>query len=114
MGNQQGRTFDSEQALKTKNSLIKGVSGEGIVIDREYTAEADGSPVRRRLTNTETEVIRRKSAVDDIMSRMPEQPSMPQVSAYIPFMLADAIFCGHLVTDLDSIAGRLTQTQFNF
>jgi hypothetical protein len=109
MGNQQGKNdapFDNEEARRTKNSLMNGVSSEGIIVDREYTTASDGSPVRRRLTSTETEVVRRKSAVDDIVSRMPEQPSMPQVSAYIPFMLADAIFCGHLVTDLDSIAGR--------
>lgn len=39
--------------------------------------------------------------------RMPEQPAVPQVSTFIPFILSDAIFCGHLVTDLDSIAGAI-------
>jgi manganese-dependent inorganic pyrophosphatase len=38
---------------------------------------------------------------------LPEQPSLPEVSTYIPFMLSDSIFCGHLVTDLDSIAGAI-------
>lgn len=111
MGNKQGkngevRTFSDEEVRQTKNSLINGVGGDALVTETDYTSEADGSPVKRRLTNTETEVMRRKSAVDEIISRMPEQQSMPQVSAYIPFILSDAIFCGHLVTDLDSIAGK--------
>jgi len=29
------------------------------------------------------------------------------VKPYIPQTLSDAIFCGHLVTDLDSIAGAI-------
>jgi manganese-dependent inorganic pyrophosphatase len=38
---------------------------------------------------------------------MPEQNKLPEVSAYIPSILSGAIFVGHLVTDLDSIAGSI-------
>lgn len=76
MGNNHAKPngeYDVDEAKRTKTSLIKGVGTDGIVAERDYTEDSDGSPVKRRLTNPETEVMRRKSAVDDIVSRMPEQ-----------------------------------------
>ena len=69
----------------------------------------DGTVLRKR-TIAETEVLKRKTAAHDYLSHMPQaaEPSdMPDVKPYIPEILGGAIFCGHLVTDLDSIAGAI-------
>ena len=36
-----------------------------------------------------------------------DDKSIPEVDLYLPQSLKDVIFCGHLVTDLDSIAGAI-------
>lgn len=41
------------------------------------------------------------------MSHLPAPEALPSVDFYVPQALGDAIFCGHLVTDLDSIAGAI-------
>lgn len=72
--------------------------------------EEDGvaGDVQRRLSTAETEVRRRENTVKTMLSSLrPEQPDLPSVSSYIPQILSEAIFCGHLVTDLDSIAGAI-------
>lgn len=76
---------------------------------RKTNCEEDGisdKDVTMRLSIAETEVKRRESTVKTVLATMrPEQQELPSVQSYIPHILSDAIFCGHLVTDLDSIAG---------
>mmetsp|Transcript_14028 Transcript_14028/g.14642 ORF Transcript_14028/g.14642 Transcript_14028/m.14642 type:complete len:425 (-) Transcript_14028:192-1466(-) len=105
--NEENREITIESVTKTKKSLIQGTTITGQETEVDYSTLEDGSHVKRRRTETENVIVKRKDVVHEIMSKMPEQPSLPQVSTYIPFMLSDAIFCGHLVTDLDSIAGAI-------
>jgi hypothetical protein len=59
-----------------------------------------------RMSTAEQEVKKRESTVKSVLATIrPEQEELPSVTSYIPQILSDAIFCGHLVTDLDSIAG---------
>ncbi len=79
--------------------------------EKEYT-EADGSSrtlLSRKRTAAELEVKRHKDAAHEfIVSNLPPEPTSAQeVDHYIPNFLENAIFCGHLVTDLDSIAGSI-------
>jgi manganese-dependent inorganic pyrophosphatase len=43
----------------------------------------------------------------EVVSHLPPEPQLPDVHPYIPQLLDGAIFCGHLMTDLDSIAGAI-------
>eukprot|EP00595_Chromulina_sp_UTEXLB2642_P000137 CAMPEP_0196762348 /NCGR_PEP_ID=MMETSP1095-20130614/1755_1 /TAXON_ID=96789 ORGANISM="Chromulina nebulosa, Strain UTEXLB2642" /NCGR_SAMPLE_ID=MMETSP1095 /ASSEMBLY_ACC=CAM_ASM_000446 /LENGTH=393 /DNA_ID=CAMNT_0042113015 /DNA_START=55 /DNA_END=1236 /DNA_ORIENTATION=+ len=63
--------------------------------------------VTRKRTTVERELDKRKTSVHEFVSHLPKEDSLPDVSPYIPQTLSDAIFCGHLVTDLDSIAGSI-------
>jgi hypothetical protein len=71
-----------------------------------YGKLEDGSPITRRKTLTESELFRRKSSASAIVDRLIDFSSLP-MTAYLPIILSDAIFVGHLMTDLDSIAGSL-------
>ena len=68
---------------------------------------ADNDEVTRRETVVEREVKKRKESAVSIVSALPEEVKLPTVTSYIPFILSESIFCGHLVTDLDSIAGAI-------
>lgn len=74
---------------------------------KQYSNAKDGTVISRRRTIIETEFDKRKIAAQEFISHLPEESDIPQVKAYIPATLSDAIFCGHLVTDLDSIAGAI-------
>jgi len=80
--------------------------------DKEYEhSEGQGGVVvTRKRTVVEKEVSRRKDTAHEFVSKeLPPEESTEKynVSPYIPHGLANAIFCGHLVTDLDSIAGAI-------
>lgn len=72
---------------------------------KQYTT-TDGEVVARKRTTVERESSKRRAAATEVVSHMPAV-ELPSVEAYIPQTLSGAIFCGHLVTDLDSIAGAI-------
>lgn len=72
---------------------------------KQYTT-TDGEVVARKRTTVERESSKRRAAATEVVSHMPAA-DLPSVEAYIPQALSGAIFCGHLVTDLDSIAGAI-------
>lgn len=67
--------------------------------------------ITRKRTTVEREVSKRKYAAHEVVRQLHE-PQLPDVSPYIPQALAGAIFVGHLVTDLDSIAGAIGAAEF--
>ena len=77
---------------------------------RDETAGGDDaisqSTVVRKQTTIEKETNKRKLAAHEFMQGIPEA-GLPEVQSYIPPTLKGAIFCGHLVADLDSIAGAI-------
>ena len=97
-------------AKNTRESLIGGSPIARGSLMRQASKDEDGitakDDVTMRLSTAETEVRRRESTVKSVLANMrPDHQELPSVSSYIPHILGDAIFCGHLVTDLDSIAG---------
>jgi manganese-dependent inorganic pyrophosphatase len=60
--------------------------------------------VARKRTIVEKEAAKRKSAAHDFVSYLPLEV---EVKEYMPSQLAGSIFCGHLMTDLDSVAGSI-------
>jgi manganese-dependent inorganic pyrophosphatase len=68
------------------------------------TTSEDNVLVTRKLTAIERDTSNRKSVANEYVSRLPAEIS---VQEYLPSQLAGALFVGHLVTDLDSIAGAV-------
>jgi len=78
--------------------------------EKEYTTEFDGhTQISRKRTTAENEVIKRKDAAHEFISHLEAEEFhfRHEVNPYMPNFLENAIFCGHLVTDLDSIAGSI-------
>lgn len=89
--------------LGSKLSTLRSSGSSSSLEEKAYT-ETDGLELRRRRTAIETDVRTFKNAAHKIVSQV---DSLPPVAHYVPHFLSDAIFCGHLVTDLDSIAGAI-------
>eukprot|EP00956_Cyclotella_meneghiniana_P004200 scaffold5163_cov49-Cyclotella_meneghiniana.AAC.1 len=76
-------------------------------------ANADGNAkdedaVYRHRTNVETVVLDRERAAHEIAESLPKTESdVPRVDLFLPEALKDAVFVGHLVTDLDSVSGAI-------
>jgi len=71
---------------------------------KEYSHEGNTTIVRKS-TVVEKAVSKRKGAAHEFLAHFTEGEF--EVESYIPPTLKDAIFCGHLVADLDSIAGAI-------
>jgi len=82
------------------------MSSSGGGEEKNYTTVGeDGLQVTRKKTLIEREVSLRQTGAEEFLSHIPV--SEEAVSPYLPPTLQNAIFCGHLVTDLDSIAGAI-------
>lgn len=71
-----------------------------------FELEDEHVHVARKRTTVEKEVKKHREQAHELVAHLPVN-DLPTVQAYIPSTLAGAIFCGHLVTDLDSIAGAI-------
>ena len=99
------KDFSTEYAhLLEGNSLEQATLTE--MVGRSATAPAAMS-VTRKQTVMEKEVGKRKDAAVSFLKSVPDEEHLPEVETYMPPTLQDAIFVGHLVTDLDSIAGSI-------
>ncbi|KAL7510572.1 hypothetical protein ACHAXN_010364 [Cyclotella atomus] len=86
------------------------LSGPNATKRYEDSSDTSGttSAVYRHRTNVENVVLSREEAAHKIAESLPkEESSVPQVDLFLPEALKDAIFVGHLVTDLDSVAGAI-------
>lgn len=72
-------------------------------MDKEYSASED-SVMMRKPTQPEIDRAKRKSSALALVSTL---KSSFDVQIYLPPFLSGAIFVGHLVTDMDSIAGAI-------
>ena len=67
-------------------------------------SDTEGFHITRKQTTIERESLKRKASAVEYVSQLPTEISMKD---YLPSQLSGALFCGHLVTDLDSIAGAI-------
>lgn len=98
---------DTPEDIRSKRiSLITGVSEFEIQNERAYQ---ENDIISYRNSVVEKEVSKRRESARELISNIPapESKSLPSVSNYIPAILGDSIFVGHVVTDLDSIAGAI-------
>lgn len=70
--------------------------------EKQYT---DG--VTRNRTEVERQAIAKEKQAEAIIDTLPEDDKHPDVDLYLPEVLKDAVFVGHLVTDMDSVAGAI-------
>lgn len=71
---------------------------------KDYTG-IDGMTITRKRTQIERDVSNNKAAATEAISFIPETEE--DFHPHFHDFLKDTIFCGHLVTDLDSIAGAI-------
>jgi len=84
--------------------LMRGASSFNLD-EKDYVTTEEGLEIKRNRTKTETEVMKRSSAARVFIDGITDTDF--DVGAYIPNALAGSIFVGHLVTDMDSIAGSI-------
>lgn len=71
------------------------------------TKQYNDGIVRKR-TNIEKVVLEREVAAHEIATALPKEiTTVPKIDLFVPEALKDAIFVGHLVTDLDSVGGAI-------
>jgi len=75
----------------------------GALEKKEYDG---GGQIQRERTKLEREVLARHDAAEALIEGL-SKGGMDASSVYMPSMLSGALFCGHLVTDMDSIAGAI-------
>lgn len=73
-------------------------------IEKDYT-DTDGTTLTRQPTQPEIDVAKRRASAHALASTLHEKTF--DVDTYLPPFLQGAIFVGHLVTDMDSIAGAI-------
>lgn len=85
---------------------MKRTHSDSEKMSKKHTDEVNFSDVHvsRELTTVETEIEKHASQAHEVVDHLPKNVT---VSTYVPSTLKDALFCGHLVTDLDSIAGAI-------
>ena len=84
--------------------LSRELSMEEVVDFSTQIYDKDSGLVQER-TALEVEVAARHVAAESFIQNLPS--SMNPAQVYFPSMLSGALFCGHLVTDMDSIAGAI-------
>jgi len=68
----------------------------------------DESGVIRKNTEVEKQVISHERSAERIVESLPaDDTTIPTVELFLPEMLKNAVFVGHIVTDLDSVAGAI-------
>uniref|UniRef100_A0A7S1FQX0 inorganic diphosphatase n=1 Tax=Corethron hystrix TaxID=216773 RepID=A0A7S1FQX0_9STRA len=73
----------------------------------DHEKKYSGDIIRKR-TEVEEQVIAKEADAELIVESLPkDESSVPTIELYLPKSLKDCIFCGHIVTDLDSIAGAI-------
>ena len=88
--------------LQKQNLIKNGTSF------KKYNQDNDGDIIARKHTIVEEQVLKNVANAEHIVEALPKSSKqVPEVDLFLPELLKDAIFVGHLVTDLDSVAGAI-------
>ena len=82
--------------------------------EKEVIAYSHGDiQTQRRMTRTESEIMTRKSQSKSIVDSITDTSDspLPNVSAYIPQVLSEAIFCGHVASGVGSVATAIAAAE---
>jgi hypothetical protein len=100
---------DSEEHVSKRSRISPSKAGAAEALRR---AEGDGviddSGIVRKRTEVEEQVISHEQEAENIVDALPSDENVvPKVDLFLPEIIKDAVFVGHLVTDLDSVAGAI-------
>ena len=80
--------------------VLNDANGDGVTYGE--------SGVVRKRTEVENQVISHEKEAENIVEALPkDEKVIPKVELFLPEILKNAVFVGHLVTDLDSVAGAI-------
>jgi len=75
---------------------------------KQYEQSDDGEIIARKHTPIEEQVLKNVNDAEEIVDALPkDSQEVPKIDLFLPEGLKDAVFIGHLVTDLDSVAGAI-------
>lgn len=94
-----------QQPRSPSEYLSKSLSDEDFV-ELERKASSDDPNLLIEFSVLEREVLARHDAAENLIVGLSNGEHDP-TKVYMPSMLEGALFCGHLVTDMDSIAGAI-------
>ena len=98
----------SSKKQRVAPSTSKAGAAETLRRELKGGVNYDESGVVRKRTEVEEQVISNERAAERIVGTLPaDDKTLPNVELFLPEMLKDAVFVGHLVTDLDSVAGAI-------
>jgi len=97
---------DSNAPLSPKSKVKAGAAEALRRSDGSNGVKYDAGIVRKR-TRIEEEVISHEVDAEKIVEALPDNADAPIMALFLPEILKDAVFVGHLVTDLDSVAGAI-------
>ena len=95
-----------------RSSFIKAFKNDFSSHVENYT-EAGTKGVSRMYTKLEKEVMGMLDQAQSVVNDLPEKTTddeeedLPDMEIFTPDSIRNAVFCGHLVTDLDSIGGAI-------
>jgi manganese-dependent inorganic pyrophosphatase len=85
-------------------------------LDESYNNMKYTDGIQRRHTRLEQQILNKLEQAEFLLEDMPDvdeednevaNDEIPSLKVFIPSMMEKAVFCGHVVTDLDSIAGAI-------
>lgn len=101
-------TIDTKRKRTMSESLpYQAGAAKALELDAGNSQKKYDDGIVRKRTEVEEQVIAKGVEAEAIIDSLPKDASVPSVELYLPRSLRDVIFCGHLVTDLDSIAGAI-------
>eukprot|EP00551_Chaetoceros_affinis_P005915 CAMPEP_0203663826 /NCGR_PEP_ID=MMETSP0090-20130426/1358_1 /ASSEMBLY_ACC=CAM_ASM_001088 /TAXON_ID=426623 /ORGANISM="Chaetoceros affinis, Strain CCMP159" /LENGTH=545 /DNA_ID=CAMNT_0050526869 /DNA_START=44 /DNA_END=1681 /DNA_ORIENTATION=- len=99
---------DSNSTKAGASEALRLTMKQGDQHMKHYNAGEDGDVIARKRTPIEEEVLKKVQNAEQIVSTLPKDHLVKhEVDLFLPELLKDAIFVGHLVTDLDSVAGAI-------
>lgn len=93
-----------------KRARIEGVKAGASEALRRAAGKGvkyDGNIIRKRTEIEVSAIDHGEDAVNIVKALPTDAKAIPKVELFFPQMLRDAVFVGHLVTDLDSVAGAI-------
>mmetsp|Transcript_11321 Transcript_11321/g.21192 ORF Transcript_11321/g.21192 Transcript_11321/m.21192 type:complete len:468 (-) Transcript_11321:99-1502(-) len=101
-------TNEEPLTKRSRPSPSKAGAAEALRRVAEGGGVIDDSGFVRKRTEVEEQVISHEQEAENIVDALPSDENViPKVDLFLPEILKDAVFVGHLVTDLDSVAGAI-------
>uniref|UniRef100_A0A7S2YRH8 DDH domain-containing protein n=1 Tax=Entomoneis paludosa TaxID=265537 RepID=A0A7S2YRH8_9STRA len=108
-----GAISDRRQSVTERNHTEnKGGGAEALRLQAgEDGKKYDDSGIVRKRTEVEIQVLSHVQQAEGIVKTLEKEEEiatkLPEISLFLPDVLQNAIFVGHIVTDLDSVAGAM-------